>query len=366
MKQQSNIPAFEQEFLDINDRLEKMKATFEFMRVTKSFNHEVAMESQTFFPETKMPSLYYSNQSAAEKHRLALEDLSHGMLALIAAAAVAFGAMLAKFLGWFGGSSGGGNGGGGGDSNGSSAVEVTEAKIEKVEKAVKKKQDDQEYLDAKKKVTFPYFAMKHKEFTDFVDEVCQTAEENIKPFPPYITKAKDAVKKIIERFKSGNAIASGKVGSLTKSAIKMEVAAYFGNRDGVKSDEFLDFAIQGHLKRMEEWKQKKEQKLPEQEMTGKDILAKAEIVQENIQKNVDNLKKALGEIEDIKKYIDEYARETKRLDETEMTEDEKQITRMVYDWLRRHVLTNVVKRIQLFASAIREMEYALGVINSEI
>lgn len=106
----SKVNSLDERFNDLSDL---QKQLLSLKGVTKSIASEAAILIPNF--NNDIPLNRYSELPTQTHYRTALEEITTGMAAALAAAALAISALIIRFIGWlFSGSSSGGGGGGGG------------------------------------------------------------------------------------------------------------------------------------------------------------------------------------------------------------------------------------------------------------
>lgn len=90
----------------LESRLHDLEYLAEDMRRTKGMSRAMALEAQRLLPDFGgVPIGYYSESPSGTRYQVSMEELSHGVMALIAAAIVAIIAAIVKLVGFFRGSS---------------------------------------------------------------------------------------------------------------------------------------------------------------------------------------------------------------------------------------------------------------------
>lgn len=119
MEQEFTATALEQELIEIDIRFAKLKASLESLKVSKKLTQDIALESQVIFNDSKMPEVFFSGKTEAQKYKAALEEHNEGLSALITGALAVLIIIILRAITWMKRSGGGSGGGGGGGSSGS-------------------------------------------------------------------------------------------------------------------------------------------------------------------------------------------------------------------------------------------------------
>lgn len=95
----------------IQARVEKMMGVYEKIKSRSNYNFDNVAAVESYCPGGKSMDVYFSATPIAEKHRVALEEMSRGIMALIAGAIVAVIAAIFKIYKFFTSDSSSGSGG---------------------------------------------------------------------------------------------------------------------------------------------------------------------------------------------------------------------------------------------------------------